>query len=520
VKRLAIRTLAPAVIVAMITAVAVTACGGGSSTTAEATPAAIKAAVPKRPSVLFLIFDEWPIDIMINSAGVIDPVRYPNIAALTKTATWFPNAHTTYDSTTRAIPQAMDGKLARKETTPDFAGHPRTVFDLVGRHGYRVRASEEATSVCPPRYCPRATRGRPAILKLLQKGRRDRFEGFLRSVKRGKPTLYLKHTLLPHGPYLFLPSGKQTRPSWQDPIPGMNSPQGFRDRFLTEHNMQRLELQIGYVDHVLGKTFDRMKREGTFNNTLIAITADHGIAFEVGVKDRRTANRGNIDEIAPVPLIIKAPGQTKGRIDRSYVRTVDVVPTIADILNFRMPYRADGRSAFSRATKRRRSVRLIKRDFDGTIVVPARTMERRREALRAVKRKLLGEGDWASLYTGIGPNRALLGRQVAELPQAPRNGVRIALAQAAAMRSVNPRSELLPTQVAGRIKGGAGGARRDLAVAVNGKLDAVGRSFYLAGSGQESFALMVPESSMQPGRNTVQVFEVVGGNALRLIGST
>ena len=32
--------------------------------------------------------------------------------------------------------------------------------------------------------------------------------------------------------------------------------------------------------------------------------------------------------------------------------------------------------------------------------------------------------------------------------------------------------------------------------------------------------MMVPESSLHPGANTVQVFEVVGGKSLRLLGST
>ncbi len=512
-KRLLTRTVAPILIVVLAAAAVISACNSDSSS-------ADAAAIPKKPNVVFLVFDEWPIDVMIDSSGRIDPVRYPNLAALTKTATWFPNAHTTYDSTTRAIPQVYDGRLARKETTPDFIGHPRTVYDLFGRRGYKIRRVEEATSLCPPRYCRGARRGRPAILPLLQRGRRERFENFLASVKGGGPTLYAKHTLLPHGPYLFLPSGKQTRRGWQDPIPGMNGPAGFGDRGLTEHNLQRVALQIGYVDHELGKLFERMKREGTFQNTLIAITADHGIAFELGVKDRRTATRGNVDEIAPVPLFIKAPGQTRGRIDRSYVRTVDVVPTIADILNFKLSWRADGRSAFARATKRRRSVRMIKRDFTGTIVVPARTMERRRAAQRRIKRGLIGQGDWAKLYTGIGPNRVLLGRQVASVAQIPRTGLRAGIAQAGDLRNVDPGSNIDPTQIAGSIARGKRGARRNLAVAVNGEIEAVGRSFYVKGNSRENFAILIPERSLRRGRNNVQVFEVVSRLRLRLLGSS
>ena len=164
----------------------------------------------------------------------------------------------------------------------------------------------------------------------------------------------MKHVLLPHGPYLFLPSGKQTRRGFRDPLPGMNSAEGFGSPFLTDHNQQRLLLQIGYVDRELGKLFARMIAQGIFDQSLIVLTADHGISFEVGVKDRRIVNRANIDEVAPVPLFVKAPGQRVGRTDSAYAATIDIVPTMADVLNVRMPYRADGRSAFSSFVRGRR----------------------------------------------------------------------------------------------------------------------------------------------------------------------
>jgi len=448
-------------------------------------------------------------------------VRYPNFASLAATGTWFRNATTVYDSTTRAVPEVLDGELPRRHSDSTFGSHPRTVYDLFGRHGYRIVHSEEATSICPPRYCRGAHAKRPAILPMLQGGRRERLERFIDGVNPGRPGFYFKHALLPHGPYLFLPSGRQTRRSVQDPLPGMNSPQGFGDPFLSEHNHQRMLLQIGFVDRELGRLFTRMKANGTFDTSLIALTSDHGMAFEVGVKDRRTVTRGNIDEIAPVPFFIKAPGQRRGRTDRSYVRTIDLVPTMADILNFKLPYRAAGRSAFSRATRRRRFVRMIKRDFSGTITVSARSMERRRRALVRRRLALFGSGDLRTLYTGIGPNRQLVGRKVVDLKPAVIGRIRGAIVAAGDMRNVRPGSVVLPTQVAGPVYGGGPREKRDVAVAVNGRIEGVGRSFYLKGSAQESFAVMVPEASMLPGRNSVQVFEVSKRGvslSLRLIG--
>ena len=479
-------------------------------------PQAAPAQIPRRPPVVMIVMDEFPLDIMLGPDGRIDAVRYPNFAALAASGTWFKNAYTVYDSTTKAIPAVLTGKLPRKGGDASYRTHPRTVFDLFGRRRYKIVKSEEATSLCPPRYCPGAKPRRPAILPLLQRGRRERLQRFFAAVKPGAG-FYMKHVLLPHGPYQYLPSGKQTRNGYQDPVPGMNSPPGFGDRFLTQHNQQRLQLQVGYADRQIGSLIQRMVANGSFDQALIAVIADHGFAFEVGVKDRRTVTRRNIDEIAPVPMFIKAPGQRRGRTSATYARTIDLVPTIADILNFKLPYRADGRSAFSRSITRRRFVRMIKRDFSGTITVSARRMEARRRANVRAKLRLFGSGDIRTLYTGMGPNRSLLGRTASDLQPAGEGKVRASISGAANMRAVRASSLLLPAHIAGAVRGGARGAKRDVAVAVNGRIEAVGRTFYLRGSRQESFAVNVPEASMRPGRNTVEVFQVSRGK-LTLIG--
>jgi hypothetical protein len=492
-----------------------------------------EAAGKGKPPVVLLIFDEFPTDLLLAPDGRIDAGRYPALADLARSGSWFPNATTTFDSTTKAIPQIIDGQFPRKGTPPNYAGHPRSLYDVFGRKGYEIRRAEAATSVCPPRWCPGARRRRPAILTQLQEGRRERLARFLRSIRPAdKPTFWLGHILLPHGPYMFLPSGKQTRASWADPIPGMNSTPGFYSDYLALHAQQRLQLQIGFVDRELGRLFARMRREGTFDRSLIVVTADHGISSESGVGSRRSTDMGNIDELAPVPLFVKAPHQKRGQVVRSYARTTDVAPTIADLLNARLPYRADGRSAFSRAVRERRGAMVIRRDFRGRLRISARELERRRAALLRTRLDRFGHGDWDSLYTGIGPSRGLIGRAATELPSngdggGPRAHPQAAIAGAAALRAVRPDSLVRPTQIAGTIAGGGRRETRPIAVAVNGTIEATGVSFHLhlpkaqRARASESFAVMVPERSIRPGRNRVEVFEIVGdGRSLRLLGST
>jgi hypothetical protein len=110
-----------------------------------------------------------------------------------------------------------------------------------------------------------------------------------------------------------------------------------------------------------------------------------------------------------------------------------------------------------------------------------------------------------------------VGRRVAELPRRGRGRVRAGLSGASRLRAVRRSTGVVPSHIAGDIHGGGRGARRNLAVAVNGRIEAVGRSWHLRGRGGEHFAVMVPEDSLREGGNTVEVFQVGRGRVLRLL---
>jgi hypothetical protein len=472
-----------------------------------------EAAASKKPYVVLLVMDEFPSDSLLDARRRIVPVRYPNFAALASDATWFRNAYSVYDSTTKAVPLILDGVKPHRGTSADRRDHPHSIYDMFARHGYRIVDSEEATALCPPSACRGARTRRPAIIPNLLGGRPQRFERWVRSIEAGRPTLWVKHLLLPHGPYLYLPSGARTRPRPADLLRGMNSVPGFHDEFLTRHNEQRYLLQLGFTDRLLGRLVRRLEQQGIYDDTLIVVTADHGIAFQSGVQTRRSVNQSNVEELTPVPLLVKRPGQRRGRISDAYARTLDVTPTIANVLGWSPGYPVDGHSAFGPVTRRRRSVTLTTRDFSAVVHISGRRWEARRHAVVRRRLRQFGSGEIGSLFTGIGPHRELIGRVA---PAVGRASVRASLAQAGLFAHVRRASGVVPTQVAGDLHGGDAGAKRDLAIAVNGRIEAVGRSFYLQGDPTEHFALMVPESALHEGRNTIELFEVVAGRLRRL----
>jgi hypothetical protein len=308
----------PVIAIALALAVLGASCSSGSTHAAPAT---------KRPYVVLLVMDEFPGDSLLGRDGRIDSVRYPNFAALAGDSTWFRNAFSVYDSTTKAVPLILDGMKPRKGTAADRSDHPNTIYDMFARHGYRVVDSEEATSLCPRSVCRGARSTRPAIIPNLLGGRPQRFNRWVGTIQPGRPTLWVKHLLLPHQPYLYLPDGKRTRKAPGDLLHGMNTTPAFHDEYVTRHDEQRYLLQLGFVDRLLGRLIHRLKAQGIYDKTLIVATADHGISFQFDVDTRRSVNSGNVEELTPVPMFVKKPGQQRGQVSNVLARTLDVTPT-------------------------------------------------------------------------------------------------------------------------------------------------------------------------------------------------
>ena len=483
---------------------------------AAATPA--HAATPKRPPVVMLLLDEFPLADIQRPDGSIDSVRFPGFAALQRESTWFPNAASVHDATQQAVPAMLTGRLPATLSAPNYRSHPDSIFGFLRAAGYRVRAREEATTVCPRTLCGRSDHyGNPEFNRLYE--RRERLQQTitgLSGLRRG--TFVFHHSLLPHGPWVYLPSGRRRTGPRAIAFPEIAAPAGFGNPFLTRHLEQRHLLQAGFVDREVGRMVRMIKRSGQWQRALVVVAADHGMSFRIGARDRREVTPENVHEIAPVPLFIKRPGQTSGRVLGAYARTVDVVPTVAGLLGRRLPWRVDGRDAFGPEVARRAGVEIARRDLSGTVTVPAREMELRRQADRIQRAALFGTGPWAGVFR-IGPNRGLLGRELPNPAGTTEPGRPVAHFMAPrSLSDVDLAGGESPALAAGWIENGSTSGGRDLAVTVNGRVAAVGRSFHIDTQAAEWFSITVPESTLRQGRNTMAVFEVTAGGELVPLG--
>ena len=112
---------------------------------------------------------------------------------------------------------------------------PAEHLPRAGPAGYEVFKVESASAVCPPAICPGARTRRPGRAnRLAGGGRPARFHKWIGAIRqRARPAFYFHHALLPHEPWIYLPSGRQSRPAGEDPILDINHDVGFGDPDLT-----------------------------------------------------------------------------------------------------------------------------------------------------------------------------------------------------------------------------------------------------------------------------------------------
>ena len=154
---------------------------------------------------------------------------------------------------------------------------------------------------------------------------------------------------------------------------------------------------------------------------------------------------------------------------------------------------------------------MISRDFKRTVTIDTRTLKLRRRGEREHWAQVFGTGadslarygdPFAGVYR-VGPNTDLLDRRVGRVPLSP-DIARIANTDL--WRQLRRSDPIWPTRIAGEVLADPGeGVRRDVAAAVNGRIRAVGRTFYLLGAQREAFSMIVPEDALHEGRNEVQL---------------
>ena len=101
------------------------------------------------------------------------------------------------------------------------------------------------------------------------------------------------------------------------------------------HMLSQYDGEIAYLDYNIMKLIERLKELDLYENSLIIITSDHGEAF--GEKNLLGHGVSVYQDQVYVPLIIKYPHSNNGHVVNDIVTSIDIMPTIMDVLGFVKP---------------------------------------------------------------------------------------------------------------------------------------------------------------------------------------
>jgi hypothetical protein len=513
-----------------------------------------------RPPIVMVIFDEFSSISLMDENRQIDAARYPNFAALARDAYWFRNATTVIERTEYAVPSILTARYPPdKRKLPTVGDYPNNLFTLLGAT-YDLNVFETVTTLCPTELCkserptssterlaavsrdisvvflnvvlprdvgdwlPPVTQGWKGFAKdpmnfakpgtwqkhlatVAQVGRSQRFREFVNSIQHTQaPSIHFLHILLPHVPLMYLPSGKIYPPIPLRGLSGDNDDKWKNDWWavLTAH--QRYLLQLQFVDRLVGELIAKLKEVRLYENSLLILTSDHGVSFRPN-DFRRGLTKENYPEIITVPLFIKLPNQDQGHISDRNAETIDILPSIADVLGIQLPWSADGVSLFGNSFADRSQKTLYlgagnkkKTEF------PAELNEKYDVLEGYIER--FGAGTKPYGLFKFGPNSELVGQTVSSSSEIKESDIAVILDQTSQFTNIDLASDYLPANITGHIEVSRKlSAPLDLAITINGVIHAVTKTFE-KGVDNASFEAMVPESAFRTGLNTVNVYVI------------
>ena len=508
--------------------------------------------VTARTPLVLIVFDELSVIDLMDEHRQIDPVRYPNFSALAQHSTWFRNATTVEDLTTYAVPAILTGNYPDSDLFPVVTDHPRNLFTLLG-DSYHMKVLESRTRLCPDELCDNKISPLVERLESLLRdlsvlylhivlprdlseelrpidqtwmhfaaqaeGTRQQvkdFKSFVGEIEDGgEPTLYFIHTLLPHRPYDFLPSGS----TYSVGNFSVGAERGARDRWSSDEwaviqNYQRHLLNDGFADVLLGMLLERLRQVDLYDRSLIVVIADHGVSFRPG-DSRRTVTDTNFPDIMSVPLLIKAPEQREGRIDDRGLETIDILPTITDILQVAIPWETEGQSALGPDFRGRSEKWIHSWQPRPKGRVRRFNTSKFDSKYKSLDRKLawFGSGSYSDEFYGFGSYRHLVGQRVSELAQRvaiEKSPVAIGLYQPELYIEVDPDGTFVPAHIRGYVYEGweYSGHPLNLAVFVNGTIRATTQTYTFAEEKASDWSAMVSETAFQSGHNVIDVFVI------------
>jgi hypothetical protein len=497
-------------------------------------------------NLIIIIYDELPLSTILDRNGLIDEVKFPNFRAFANDATWFVNAQTVSSSSEVAVAAILSGLEREPGTSATFQNYPDNLF-YIFREGFDAIDLQFATDLNPVHLPDEANKSWPwkrAYLKRLleiawdtsiiyghiiqidQFGvpippvntRLNRFfdqpKDHLGQADRGirhhnkfvdaldlvtPPVFAVYHNLYPHNTWHRLPSGLDYAVSqWSSYISLIPSPRGratlYKEKPKVLHDLQAHLFQSMHSDKLFGELISKLEEKKMYKNSLIIFVVDHGVSLWPGANPRMPTKEHWLD-VYGIPLLVKLPNQTLGRVSFEDVTTLDIYPTILHSYGIEIGTALVGQSLLPAINDAEEL-----NDVSSTPYKNCSTVKR--------KSRMFGAGLTLKDLYGFGRYRDYLERPISEFEIVAEPSLGINLYRPGRYEQL----DLARVNTAIRMEGILTGLTKmsdpkDILVGVNGKIcGGTQTADYSINQISNEFTLLIPEECFTQGENQIRFF--------------
>jgi N-sulfoglucosamine sulfohydrolase len=269
----------------------------------------------------------------------------PNLDAFAKTAHRFVNSHVTVPICQPGRSALMTGRVPHRNGALGF--HPirrdvPTLVEVLRDQGYFTAAIAKTAHMAPAEKFPWHAIGEQALGKQPAKFAAE-FREMLDSAAREKKPFFINANICdPHRPFVH-GAGKKARTA--EPLEGakvfrpneVTVPAFLEDLPRVREEVAQYYTSVSRFDVAFGLLMQELKNAGREGDTIVVFLSDHGMSFPFS---KATAYRNGTWS----PVLIRIPGMPEPQTRTEFVSSVDVMPSLLDLLSVKSPGGFDGRS--------------------------------------------------------------------------------------------------------------------------------------------------------------------------------
>jgi len=291
---------------------------------------------PSLPNIVLVTLDTTRADHMgfLGSEGGLTP----SLDALAKQGVVFTRAYAQVPLTTPSHAAILTGTYPQFSHLEDLGAPLRQEIpylpDLLKKKGYQTAAFVGAYILDPGSTAPGFQRGfdfYDAGFHQRKPGE-DRYKSVERRAEEVANRALGWISRHPKGPFFVWMHFYDAHDPYDPPEP-----------FKTKYASALYDGEIAYTDSVVGSFVEVLRRHGLYENTLIAIVADHGEAFGEHGEERH--GMFLYDETIHVPLLMKLPAaKSAAKRIETRVALADIAPTLLEVAGVAAPKEMQARS--------------------------------------------------------------------------------------------------------------------------------------------------------------------------------